>query len=40
MAARFVDVSEAEIDQFIENAVPQKTKLLQNLESSYTKVVW
>ena len=38
MAARFGDVSEAEIDQFIENAIPQKTKLLQNLESSYTKV--
>ena len=27
MAARFVDVSESEIDQFKENAVPQKTKL-------------
>ena len=26
MAARFVDVSESEIDQFKENAVPQKTK--------------
>ena len=26
MAARFVDVSESEIDQFIENAVPHKTK--------------
>ena len=26
MAARFVDVSETEIDQFKENAVPQKTK--------------
>ena len=26
MAARFVDVSESEIDQLQENAVPQKTK--------------
>ena len=26
MAARFVDVSESEIDQFKENDVPQKTK--------------
>ena len=26
MAAKFVDVSELEIDQFTENAVPQKTK--------------
>ena len=26
MAARFVDISESEIDQFKENAVPQKTK--------------
>ena len=26
MAASFVDVSESEIDQFKENAVPQKTK--------------
>ena len=26
MAAKFVDVSESEIDQFKENAVPQKTK--------------
>ena len=26
MAARFVDVSESEIHQFKENAVPQKTK--------------
>ena len=26
MAARFVDVSESEIDQFKENAVPQNTK--------------
>ena len=26
MAARFVDVSESEIDQFKDNAAPQKTK--------------
>ena len=26
MAARFVDVSDWEIDQFKENSVPQKTK--------------
>ena len=26
MAAKFVDVSESEIDQFKENAVPQKAK--------------
>ena len=26
MAARFVDVSESQIEQFKENAVPQKTK--------------
>ena len=26
MAARFVDVSKTEIDQFKENPVPQKTK--------------
>ena len=26
MAARFVDVSESEIDQFKENDVPRKTK--------------
>ena len=38
MAASFVDVSESEIDQFKENAVPQKTKMLQNLDSSYSKV--
>ena len=29
MAARFVDVAESEIDQFKENAVPQKQKKLQ-----------
>ena len=27
MAARFVDVSESKIDQFKENAVPEKTNL-------------
>ena len=37
MAARFVDVSESEIDQFKENAVTKKTKMLQNLESGYSK---
>ena len=38
MAARFVDVSESEIDQFKENAVPQKTKeVTTDLESSYSK---
>ena len=35
MAAKFVDVSESEIDQFKENAAPQKTKDVTNLESSY-----
>ena len=29
MAAKFVDVSESEIDQFKENAAPQKQKMLQ-----------
>jgi len=38
MAATFVDVSESEIDQFKENAVPQKTKEATKLESSYSKV--
>ena len=32
MAARFADVSESAIDQFKENAVPQKKKGVQNLE--------
>ena len=40
MAATFVDVSESEIDQFKENAVPQKTKEATKLESSYSKVGW
>ena len=30
MEARFVDVLESEIDQFKENAVPQKTKEATN----------
>ena len=34
MAARFVDVSVSEIDQFKENAVPQKTK-----DGDFLKVV-
>ena len=38
MVARFGDVSESEIEQLKENAVPQKTNMLQNLESSYSKV--
>ena len=42
MAARFIDDSESEIDKLKKNAVPQKTKLkmLQNLESSYSKVAF
>ena len=36
MAARFVDVSESEIDQIKENAVPQETKDA----TSYSKVGW
>ena len=40
MAAKFVGVSESEIDQFKENAAPQKTKDATNLESSYSKVGW
>ena len=40
MAARFVDVSDWEIDQFKENFVLKKQKMLQNLESSYSKVGW
>ena len=40
MVARFGDVSESEIEQLKENAVPQKTNMLQNLESSYSKVGW
>ena len=42
MAARFIDDSESEIDILKKNAVPQKTKLkmLQNLESSYSKVAF
>ena len=37
MAARFVDVSESEIDQFKENAVPQKTKEATNHQCNSTK---
>ena len=37
MAARFVDVSESEIDQFKENAVPQKNKKLQILNAILLK---
>ena len=42
MAARFIDDSESEIDKLKKNAVPRKTKLkmLQNLESSYSKVAF
>ena len=39
MAARFVDVSESEIDQFKENAVPQKTKESTNHQCNSTKTV-
>ena len=37
MAARFVDVSESEIDQFKENVVPQKTKEATNQQCNFTK---
>ena len=40
MAVRFVDVSVSEIDQFKENVFLKKQKMLQNLESSYSKVGW
>ena len=40
MAVRFVDVSGSEIDQFKENVFLKKQKMLQNLESSYSKVGW
>ena len=40
MAARYVDVSVSEIDQFKENVFLKKQKMLQNLESSYSKVGW
>ena len=39
MAARFVDVSESGIDQFKENAVPQKTKEATNLQCNSTKTI-
>ena len=43
MAASFVDVSKSEIDQFKERKKKKmlflkKQKMLQNLESSYSKV--
>ena len=38
MAARFVDVSEWEIDHFKEMLFLKKQKILQNLESNYSKV--
>ena len=37
MAARFVDVSESEIDQFKENAVPQKKKKPQIINAILLK---
>ena len=37
MAARFVDVSGSEIDQFKENAVPQKPKKLQIINAILLK---
>ena len=37
MAARFVDVLESGIDQFKENAVPQKTKQAANHQCNSTK---
>ena len=45
MAASFVDVSKSEIDQFKERKKKKmlflkKQKMLQNLESSYSKVGW
>ena len=39
MAARFVDISESEIDQFKENAVPQKTKEATNHQCNFTKTI-
>ena len=39
MAARFLDVSESEIDQFKENAVPQKTKEATNHQCNSTKSI-
>ena len=40
MAAKFVDVSESEIDQFKENAAPQKTKDQLQIWSQAIKVGW
>ena len=39
MVARFVDVSESEIDQFKENAIPQKTKETTNHQCNSTKSI-
>ena len=39
MAVRFVDVSESEIDQFQENAVPQKTIETTNHQCNSTKTI-
>ena len=39
MAAKFVDVSESEIDQFKENAVPQKTKEATIHQCNSTKAI-
>ena len=39
MAARFVDDSESEIDQFNENAVPQKTKEATNHQGNSSKII-
>ena len=39
MAARFVDVSESEIEQFKENAVPQKTKEATTHQCNSTKTI-
>ena len=41
MAARFVDDLESEIDQFKKKMqFLKKQKILQNLESSYSKAGW
>ena len=39
MAARFVDVSESEIDQFKENVVAQKTKEATNHQCNSTTII-
>ena len=40
MAARFIDDSESEIDKFKKMQFLKKQKMLQNLESSYSKVAF